>query len=493
MKIIDSFKRLTKKNKIIVCSSVVIGVVAVIAVIVLLNSGIKATSMRLLRMEGTVTLEDINGNEKSIVDNMRFTNGDALSTGEASLASIALDEHKIVTLDENSRAQFLREGNMLELNLTDGGVFFEVNKPLEEDESFDIRTSTMTVGIRGTSGYVHVDEDGIASLILTSGHVHITGINPTTGETKELDVNPGDRVQVYLFNDRAVGSVDFEIDEITEEELNQFIIDYLCENDELRVTVCAASGWSEEVILTLGNGSVTVTEETEETSETSETEEDPTPTPSPAPDEDADPTATPTPTPRPAGGNTPTNTPTPTPAPSATPTVTPAPTPSPVPTEAPPAPTQGQPSGSSGTSDSSESEEEISETMTDPSGNTVYYDPETGYYINPDYPDLYYDPATGQYLSKPSDDPPVNNTPDIPEGYTIWYSEPSEDSYVIIQGSTAGRSYMGYDKESDSWFGLNLSVGVDTEDDNYLIRTFFTGFGDDEVVYYQIRELRSTT
>ena len=131
--------------------------------------------------------------------------------------------------------------------------------------------------------------------------------------------------------------------------------------------------------------------------------------------------------------------------------------------------------------------------MTDPSGNTVYYDPETGYYINPDYPDLYYDPATGQYLSKPSDDPPVNNTPDIPEGYTIGYSEPSEDIYVIVRAGTAGRSYMGYDKESDSWFGLNLGVGIDPEDDNYLIRTFFTGIGDNEVVYYQIRELRSTT
>ena len=261
------WKSLPVFKKILTIAVPAVVVIAAVVVIIMLNSGIRATTMRLLRMEGIVTLEDINGNEKSIVDNMRFTSGDALSTGEASLASIALDDHKIVTLEENSRAQFIRDGGMLELNLTDGGVFFEVNKPLEEDETFDIRTSTMTVGIRGTSGYVHVDEDGIASLILTSGHVHITGINPTTGETKELDVEPGDRVQVYLFNDRAVDSVDFEIDDISEEELNQFIIDYLCENNELRVTVCAASGWEEEIILELGRGSVTVTEETEETAE----------------------------------------------------------------------------------------------------------------------------------------------------------------------------------------------------------------------------------
>ena len=403
------WKSLPVFKKILTIAVPAVVVIAAVVVIIMLNSGVRATTMRLLRMEGIVTLEDINGNEKSIVDNMRFSSGDALSTGEASLASIALDDHKIVTLEENSRAQFIRDGGMLELNLTDGGVFFEVNKPLEEDESFDIRTSTMTVGIRGTSGYVHVDEDGIASLILTSGHVHITGINPTTGETKELDVEPGDRVQVYLFNDRAVGSVDFQIDDISEEELNQFIIDYLCENNELRVTVCAASGWEEDIILELGNGSVTVTEETEETSETSE-ETDPTDDNDPTPTPEATPTVSPTSTPRPDGngngngnGNTPTNTPTP--APTGTPTVTPAPTPSPIPTTVPePAETQST-SGSSDASGSSEpvsvsdetGETERPQTVTDDDNVTYHYDPEFGCYVNDDET-VGYDPETGDHF-----------------------------------------------------------------------------------------------
>lgn len=418
MKLIDRFKKLSTKKKVIIISSAAVVIAAVIVAVILLNSGMRATSMRLLRMEGIVTLEDVNGNEKSLVDNMRFTSGDALRTGAASLASIALDDHKIVTLEENSRAQFIQNGGMLELNLTDGGVFFEVNKPLEEDESFDIRTSTMTVGIRGTSGYVHVDENGIASLVLTSGHVHITGINPTTGETKELDVDPGDRVQVYLFNDRAVGSVDFVLEEISEEDLNQFVIDYLCDNNELRVTVCSASGWSEEVILTLGNGSVTVTEETEETTETSE---EPTPTPSPAPEEDADPTETPTPTPRPAGsGNGPTNTPTPTPAATATPTVTPAPTPSPVPTE--PEPTQTQSSNNSDSSNPSGSSDPSSETngsdverpdVTDDDGVTYHYDPEFGCYVN-DEETVGYNPETGEHFV-PYEMHVVVTLPDEPE------------------------------------------------------------------------------
>lgn len=420
----SSLSRLKKTLAVVIAAALIIGVIAII----FLNNSIRATSMRLLRMEGIVTLEDINGNEKSLVDNMRFSNGDAISTGAASLASIALDDHKIVTLDENSRAQFSKSGNALELNLTDGGVFFEVNKPLEEDESFDIVTSTMTVGIRGTSGYVHVDEEGIASLILTSGHVHITGINPTTGETKTLDVNPGDRVQVYLYNDRPVDTVDFVLEQITEEDLNQFIIDYLCENDATRLTVCTASGWSEDVILELGSMSVTVTEETDETTETSE---EPTPVPTEAPSDTSDPDVTPTPTPRPAG-NTPANTPTPAPTvtvsptpaptPAPTPLATPVPTPPPAPTGAP-APTETSPtpetsetletvetlsSSESEASDPSQESEQtfpsgaaVDQYVTDEDGITYEYDLETGLYIGPD--GICYDPDTGRHWN-PSED-----------------------------------------------------------------------------------------
>ena len=322
----------------------VVVIAAIIVVILLANGSLRATSMRLLRMEGTVKLYDADNNEKTLVDNMRFTSGDSISTGFASLASIALDDNKIVTLDENSRAQVLKSGNDLELNLTAGGVFFEVNKPLEDDESFNITTTTMTVGIRGTSGYVSVDNDGIATLILTSGHVHITGTNPTTGETKNLDVGPGSRVRIYLYNDRPVGSVDFVMTEVEETDLNDFIINYLCENQVARITVCTATGWSEDVILQIGG--VSLTDETEETEETTEETEEVTPTP--AETSGDDPANTPTSTPVPAAdtGNQATSTPTPTTAPSSTHTPTPRPSNTPTPTPTPtPAPANVVPGG----------------------------------------------------------------------------------------------------------------------------------------------------
>ncbi len=365
-------------------------IIGAIVLIIVLSNGLTATTMRLLRVEGTVTLEDAAGAQREIVNSMRFDSGDAISTGAASLASIQLDDHKIVTLEENSRAEFTKARNMLELNLTSGGLFFDVNQPLEEDESFDIRTATMTVGIRGTSGYISVDSEGIATLILTSGHVHITGINPTTGETKQLDVNPGYQVRVFLFNNRTVGSVDFVLEEITEDMLNQFILQRLGEDKTLRLTVCAACGWSEDLILELGGFNVEV-EETEETEEsetseetttattTSETEETTTAstsateaaadnggggtanTPTPTATATPTPRATSTPTPRPSHTPTPTQAPsnggsgsgnsgsgtnetTPTPAPSNPTTTTPTPR---VPTTTPTRPTQTDPTGTS--------------------------------------------------------------------------------------------------------------------------------------------------
>ena len=344
-------------------------IIGVIILIIVLSNGLTATTMRLLRIEGTVTLEDATGAQREIVNSMRFDSGDAISTGAASLASIQLDDHKIVTLEENSRAEFTKARNMLELNLTSGGLFFDVNQPLAEDESFDIRTATMTVGIRGTSGYISVDSEGIATLILTSGHVHITGINPTTGETKQLDVNPGYQVRVFLFNNRTVGSVDFVLEEITEDMLNQFILQRLGEDKTLRLTVCAACGWSEDLILELGGFNVEV-EETEETEESETSEETTTATTTSETEETTTASTSATTTAADNGGggtaNTPTPTATATPTPRATSTPTPRPSHTPTPTQAPSNGGSGSGNSGSGTNETTPTPAPSNPTTTTP-------------------------------------------------------------------------------------------------------------------------------
>jgi hypothetical protein len=107
----------------------------------------------------------------------------------------------------------------------------------------------MVVGIRGTSGYVTVDDAGHEALIITDGSVEVKGTNPTTGETKTVVVNAGQRVRTYLYNDRSVDSIMFEVDELTEEDLNLFVLERLRENYALVELVCADTEWSVDKIM----------------------------------------------------------------------------------------------------------------------------------------------------------------------------------------------------------------------------------------------------
>ena len=124
----------------------------------------------------------------------------------------------------------------------------DVDKALADDETFEIETSTMIVGIRGTSGWVSVAGEN-ESLIVTDGHIHLVGTNPVTGEVKEIEVSAGQRVTVYLYNDREVDSIMFELEDITERDLPDFVLARLRENPELLDRVINATGWDKPWIL----------------------------------------------------------------------------------------------------------------------------------------------------------------------------------------------------------------------------------------------------
>ena len=326
MNIVDKFKNLTREKKIIAAVSAAVVIAAVVIVCVIIsNNKYLATTMRLLRVEGTVNVEDSRGGTKSVTNNMRFQSGDALNTGADGLASVGLDDTKIITLQNDSRAEFLKQGKRLELKLTKGAVFFNVTEKLKADETFEIKTSTMTAGIRGTSGIVYFDEtdDNRESLIVTDGVVEVSATNKKTGVTKTARVEAGERIKVYLFDDESPdNSVQFELDEFPLDELGNFNFSGLADNDELMQRISEHTGWDKEklkkVLRGLGNNNG-----------------DPTPTPVPTPTDspDEDPTPTISPTPAPTDSPTPSPLPTATPKPTATSkpkanaTSTPTPTP----------------------------------------------------------------------------------------------------------------------------------------------------------------------
>lgn len=133
---------------------VVVAVLVIVLAVVLSYTAIAdeytATTMRLLRFEGSVEIEDAAGAARSVMKNARFSSGETMRTGAASLAAVGLDADKAVTLDEKSCVEFIKNDKVMEMTLKEGSLLLDVQKKLESEESLDVKTSTMVIGIRGT-------------------------------------------------------------------------------------------------------------------------------------------------------------------------------------------------------------------------------------------------------------------------------------------------------------------------------------------------------
>lgn len=254
----EKIRNITRKEKIVIAviAAVVVAAVAVICIFAA-NKRLLATTMRLLRVEGTVSIEDSKGSSKQVLDNLRFQSGDALSTGEDGLASVGLDDYKIITLQNDSRAEFKKNKKQLELKLTKGAVFFNVTQKLRDDETFEIKTSTMTAGIRGTSGIVYYDtqDSNRESLMVTDGTVEVSATNPSDNVTRTVKVEGGKSVKIYFCdNDDDHDSVEFVLNEITESDLSGFTLKWLADNNDLLKRISDFTGWDKDNLKKSLNG-----------------------------------------------------------------------------------------------------------------------------------------------------------------------------------------------------------------------------------------------
>lgn len=109
-----------------------------------------AATMKLSATEGTVTVSNASGRSLTVRDNMRLYSGYQVETAANSYAWINLDDTKLIKLDASTEAEIRKSGKKLELLLESGSMYGDVSRPLEADETLDIRTSTAIVGIRGT-------------------------------------------------------------------------------------------------------------------------------------------------------------------------------------------------------------------------------------------------------------------------------------------------------------------------------------------------------
>ena len=194
------------------------------------GSGTSAATMHLRRAEGTVSVSDGEGKNVEPRENLGLYSGYGVDTKNESYAWIDLDEVKLSKLDQNSQAAIKKEDKHLEIEVLSGAVFFNVTEPLADDETMNIRTSTMMLGIRGTCGWVALSEDkGTLTVGLLEGKVECSN-----GETTAV-VSAGEKGTIPA-------SGEINVTPLTAAQVPAFVKAELEEDSTLAETVKASSG-----------------------------------------------------------------------------------------------------------------------------------------------------------------------------------------------------------------------------------------------------------
>lgn len=194
-----------------------------------------ASTMRLEKCEGTVTVKNASGKTLKITDKMRLYNGYEITTAAKSYAYISLDGTKAVKLDTSTKVSVTKAGKKLEILVSSGKLLFDVSAPLDDDESLEIRTSTSLTGVRGTVGYVTVTSPTESVLTILEGVTEVTTINPTTGEKSVTQVSSGQQLSSLMTPEEDGGEViTVVVTDITPEEIPGFVLTYVAENPEVQ-------------------------------------------------------------------------------------------------------------------------------------------------------------------------------------------------------------------------------------------------------------------
>ena len=179
--------------------------------------GAAATTIELLKTQGEVAVADKDGGSVPIIENLKLYSGYRVDTRSRSYAWIHLDDTKLAKMDAQSQVEIQKEGKHLEVLVHSGSLFFNVIEPLEEDESMDIRNSTMVVGIRGTCGFVESPDAQHMNVYLLEGKVECTIFNPEGEILQTVSIKAGEMAQlVYAGEDSSITVSAFTLDDIPE-------------------------------------------------------------------------------------------------------------------------------------------------------------------------------------------------------------------------------------------------------------------------------------
>ena len=204
-----------------------------------------AATVRLAKTEGTVAVTDSSGISSKVSANMRLFSGHHVKTQAKSYAWLNLDDSKAAKLDAVSELEVRKDGSNLEVLVASGNIFFNVSKPLNDNENLNIRTSTMVTGIRGTCGTIKAIDPNHTQIDLYTGNLQCVVTNPVTGENQSVDLHPGDSA---LFNNNPTASGGtgtasmVQTGRISSDNIDGFALTEIVANDDLKNQISNASG-----------------------------------------------------------------------------------------------------------------------------------------------------------------------------------------------------------------------------------------------------------
>ena len=156
------------------------------------------SGIRLVSYEGSINVEDEEGEPAALMEEVSLRSGESLSTEKDSMAVICLADGRTLTLDEESCVKFTQQGEDLELDLTKGSLFLDVLDKLEEEESLQIRTPEMTVGIRGTIVFLTEDSGqdsgGVKTTLGVLEGTAEVAYNDPAGAGRTIPVSAGNKL-----------------------------------------------------------------------------------------------------------------------------------------------------------------------------------------------------------------------------------------------------------------------------------------------------------
>lgn len=235
------------KTKQVITSIVALALtLAVSATSIGLNSvdvqAAKASTMKVESFEGKVTLKNSKGKAKTIKTGTRLLSGDNLVTKTESTANILLDDTKAALVEASSQVSVKQSGKDLDLIVDKGSVFFDVSKKLTSKESFEIKTSNIVCGIRGTIGEVRVKANKKkkltqASVYLLEGKVTVK-YQASKKKKKNKTIKAGQKLVVT--NNTKTGKCVVKTTPITSTDIKKAVAEKLQADEILMSRVQAA-------------------------------------------------------------------------------------------------------------------------------------------------------------------------------------------------------------------------------------------------------------